>query len=66
MRRVILSGYNVGVTPLPPDNGGGRLIQILAQDESELYEIAVTDETWDAIVVQSRRIHLASELPNAS
>lgn len=59
MRRIILTGYNVGVIPLPPDNGGGRLIQIGAKDGSECYEIAVTDEVWDEFVSMGDRIQIA-------
>lgn len=58
MRRIILTGYNVGVFPIPPDDGGGRVVQIAAQDASEVYEIALDDQTWESIVQMGRRVKL--------
>jgi hypothetical protein len=63
MRHIILTGYDVGVVSVPPDNGGGRILQLGAQDRTELIEIGLTDETWDELVESAKRVHVAKRLP---
>lgn len=60
MKHIILTGYHVGVINVPPDNGGGRVVQLAAKDGSELIEIALDDETWDGFVRMGSRIKIVS------
>ena len=60
MRHIILKGYAVGAIVIPPDAGGGRIIQIGAHDGSELIEIAVDDQTWDDFTAMGERLHVAA------
>ena len=59
MRHVIVKGYRVGVQAIPADLGGGRLIQLAANDESELIEIALLDDDWEQVVELAQRVHVA-------